>query len=255
LASSITIALLLLFAGCGEQSSAAESSPPEARLPEAEQVVVIIDLSTSITESDRDRFQQVLTALVDRLAFGDMLVALVAHEAGRQGETPTRIFEIPTARNPMRPSSGETTAMVAARNYAHASIRELLGGEAVPGTDLFASLHTAADYMHGAGERHRTLVILSDMLQCTAEGCMEPPRPPFARALVESQAATGVLPDLARACVMAIGADPSTKHGVGVRAFWQEYFAATGAEFSTDHYRQIIPRIDLLRCGKVDEPA
>lgn len=251
LATCIT-ALLIFLAACGEKSVPPEISSPEAQPVEPEHLVVIIDLSTSITETDRARFQQVLAALVDRITFNDMLVAFVAHEAGRREETPTRIFEIPGARNPTRPSSGETTAMTAARNFAHASVRELLAGEPVPGTDLFASLHTAADYIHGAGERRRTLIVLSDMLQCTPDGCMEPPRPPFARSLVEGHAAAGILPDLGRVCVAAIGPDPSTKHGIGVREFWQEYFAAAGAEFSTDRYRQIIPRIDLL-CRDADE--
>lgn len=245
-------AILFASAGCGAGgapaagATKANGSTPPTHEPEI--LVAVIDLSSSITAADRSRSQHLLTSIVDSLSFGDELVAFVAHEAGRKGETPTKVYAMPAAKSPARPTSAENTAMLAARNFARASLQELLAHPAVPGTDLLASLHTAADYVQGSAKRHRSVVLLSDMLQCTRTACMEPPRPPFPGSMVAQQKADSTLPDLQGVCISAVGPDPSTKHGIGVRDFWKAYFEAAGADFSVDRYRQIITHSGLLRC-------
>src|SRR5690606_34989494 len=87
-------------------------------------------------------------------------------------------------------------------------------------TDLFATLHIAAEYVRDEPDRETTLLLLSDMLQSAhgvemgREGGVPPP------TWLVAQSRAGLLPALAGVCVVVVGADATTPGGVAVRDFW-----------------------------------
>ena len=117
----------------------------------------------------------------------------------------------------------------------------------VPTTDLFTTLHIAAEHLRDAGDREKELLILSDMLQSTSafefQGAQRMPPASWIAAQEEER----LLPSLERACVVVIGADHTTPEGQRVRRFWDEYFKATGAMLDDANYRLRAPT-DVVSC-------
>ena len=85
------------------------------------------------------------------------------------------------------------------------------------------------------------------MLQSTSAFEFEGGRRMPAEGWVSAQARQGLLPSLDGACVVVVGADPTTPHGQRVRAFWGEYFDAAGARLDPGNYRVRAPT-DPVRC-------
>lgn len=121
-------------------------------------------------------------------------------------------------------------------------------GQPVMTTDLLAMLQRAADYAHGAGGRRTTLLLVSDMLNATAELNMERAGGVPDPAWIAQRQADGRVPDLRGVCVVVAGADVSSARGVAVRDFWRAYFEAAGADFDADRYRTLIADPGAVGC-------
>lgn len=250
----IVLALILLggASACGDsmprQAAAApagETAPPTRS---SEKIMVIVDLSSSITPGELAQHRQLLSKIVQDLSFGDQLVIQVAHARGVTNGKPPVVAEMPGSRNPLRPLPKETMALKIAKKVAIQSVNDAIESGGVPSTDLLATLHSAANQLDGADRPIRSLVILSDMLQCASGLCLESPGSHVPGAdWIGKQAAEGTLPDLQGVCITAAGPDPSTPHGVQVRKFWEAYFAATGAKLN--RYQHEIPSVTLLHCS------
>ncbi|HEV3049254.1 MAG TPA: hypothetical protein VGX50_03055, partial [Longimicrobium sp.] len=99
-AAGITLPLMLL-AACPES----EARQPDTTTTRAEsaatptQYVVAVDLSTSLTATERANHKALLHSLVATLEYGDQLVLLKAHEAGAKADTSTvRTVSMPVPR-------------------------------------------------------------------------------------------------------------------------------------------------------------
>ena len=90
------------------------------------------------------------------------------------------------------------------------------------------------DYILEARGRQVDLVVLSDMIQDTADMTFTRVQGIPTEDWIATHDAKGRMPMLERVCVTVVGADSSTQAGVTRRMFWQSYFAAAGAELSTD---------------------
>lgn len=241
--SILPVAFASLASGCREAQS--EPTNPPAK---TEQVIAIVDRSSSVTPTETRHQQQVLSSLVEGLSFGDRLVLIVAHAKGIRTDSAIPPVEMPVANNVERPLSRENTALKSAKTRALRQIDRLFARGTVAGTDLLATLHTAEDAVHDAGDRDVTLIVLSDMLQCADGVCMEGQGGVPSASWVAQKSRDGTIPNLRNACVSAVGADDTSARGVDVRDFWARYFAASGAQFSTTRYRHAVTRIESLRC-------
>lgn len=237
-----------MVAGCGgDEAPADETSTRQAESPR--EFVVLLDRSGSVTETEVLDHKRLLSDLVGRLSFGDRLVLLVAHANGVRDGTAPVVAEMPPARNPLHPLSKEQLALQVGKQMAKQSVEAAFSVADVPATDLLASIHTAADQFYSDRGAKRAIVLMSDMLQCASGVCFERPGTVPTEAWVAQQQKAGTIPDLAGVCVVAIGPDPSTAHGVMVRDFWEVYFEAAGAEFRPELYRHSIPDASAVNCG------
>jgi hypothetical protein len=209
--------------------------------------VVAVDLSSSLTPTERENHEKLLRALVKELDFGDQLVLMKAHAAGIRDTSTARTVSMPvlTGSQPLKREQDELDLQ---RDLADRYVASLFKTAPVNGTDLFATLHTAGEQMGTGTGARKVLVVLSDMLQCTADVCMERPARLRDSAWVAGQKAAGVVPTLSDVCVSVVGADDSTVHGVRVRDFWRHYFQAADASFSPTRYMHNAPSPAALRC-------
>lgn len=246
--SGITIPVLSLLAACGggtpARSAEAVAAEP-ARTPT--QFVVAVDLSTSLTATERASHQALLHALVGELDYGDRLVLLKAHAAGVRDTSTARTVSMPVPRG-SRPLQREKDELELARQTADLYVTSLFKTPPVNGSDLFATLHTAGERAREGAEGRSVLVVLSDMLQCAGGVCMERAGGLPDSGWIAAQKEQGLVPSLASVCVAVVGADASTAHGVKVREFWNGYFQTAGASFSPQRYVHSASSPSSLRC-------
>src|SRR5262249_31054215 len=113
-------------------------------------------------------------------------------------------------------------------------------------TDILTTLSIASERIDD-GKRNE-LIILSDMLQSSKEFEFEHVMRMPSSDWITEQKQRGLVRPLYGACVLAVGADPSTREGVVIREFWQKYFEASNATLSTKNYRTTPPSSDSSWC-------
>jgi hypothetical protein len=247
--AAITLPALALLAACGGGGNTprtADAAEP-ARTPT--QYVVAVDLSTSLTSTERANHEALLHSLVATLDYGDQLVLLKAHEAGVKADTSTvRTVSMPVPRGP-RPLQREKDALAMQRQTADLAVTRLFENAPTHGSDLFATMHSAGERAgEGAGKR-KVLLVLSDMLQCTSGSiCMERTDGVPDSGWVARQKEASLIPSLDSVCVSVVGAVASTPQGVKVREFWSSWFQQAGANFSPDRYVHSASTPAGLRC-------
>jgi hypothetical protein len=234
-----TLALGLLAACGGEagQGAPAAGAAEAARTPR--QIIFAYDRSTSITEAELSEYQKLTGQTLDYLDHGDRVVALellqlsLAETPDRWSEfVPTREFE---GRDVQSDSVSRVRFLRDARDYL-TRYTTGTGREQHLGTDILSTLHDVAQEARAFPDHETTLVIFSDMLQATDEINMEGMYRMPSADWVASRKAEGRLPDLGGVCVVVAGARTDTADGQRVKAFWQEYFDATGARLLDSNY-------------------
>lgn len=242
----MAMAVLTSAASCSGDDSHEQKNggmaPPQA----ATQFVVAVDLSTSLTQTERANHEALLRALVSDLNFGDRLVLLKAHAAGIQDTATIRALSMPVPAGAI-PLQKDQGALALARQTAGLYVTSLFKTPPTNGSDLFATLHTAAERAREHPGTRSVLILLSDMLQCAGAVCMEKAPVPDS-AWIAARKERGLMPPLDKVCVSVVGADASTAHGVDVRKFWRRYFQAAGASFSDARYVHGASSPATLRC-------
>lgn len=234
------------IAGC-ERASA--SGTREAAAP-ANQYIVGIDISGSRTPSQLKEEQQVIEGLIARMSAGDRIILVETYRSGVDSAGQWQ-DSIPAPRTPGT-LTGRDKRNVEQFHFVAAQMAstffDVERSRKVNSTDLFHTLYRAADYAKAANGRRTTVVLLSDMLQSTADVNMERaggiPDDSWTDALRADQR----LPDLHGVCVFVVGADPTSSTGAHVRRFWQHYFAASGAVFQPENYRNMVADPAEIRC-------
>lgn len=254
----IAFALTMLGAACtGAEAhnprsagSTAVPAPPPAPPRAPEQYVVVLDLSGSITAAQRTAMQQIVTTVLRTLSFGDRLVVMHALSDGVGNARLPFVVTMPLPEFGGVPTKDDTDALDATRTAATPRVQALLAGPPAGATDLFATLHLAAQRVHEDATRRSTVVMLSDMLQCTREVCMEGSAPIPDERWVAARKEAGVIPDLRGACIAVIGADATNARGVRVKQFWKRYFAAAGAELDDRRYVHDVTTPGAILCSR-----
>lgn len=239
------LAAIVVLNACGE----ARGGDPATAADPARQIIVALDLSGSQTDARRTQARSTLDMVIDNLQYGDRLVLLQVHQNAAAEDGAQRWNETVPVPNG-EPTTLDRERLEAVKQAARSVGETLFARDSaglLPTTDLFSTLHIAAEYVRDAGARSTTIVLLSDMLQSAHAVEMTRAVPPA--DWIEEQRAAGVLPRLDGACVSVIGADATTANGVAVREFWEKYFAAAGASLPEQNYRLISTDSSLPACN------
>jgi len=245
--STVALVLALAGVGCERASATAAATPP---IP-ATQYIVGIDISGSRTPSQLQEERLVIEGLIGRMGPGDRIVLIETYRSGVDSAGQWH-DSIPAQRIPGtmtgRDKRNVDQFRVVARQMASTFFDPSASGK-VMSTDLFHTMHRAADYAKAANGRQTTLVLLSDMLQSTREVNMERAGGVPGDAWTTALKAGGRLPDLRNVCVFVVGADATTRTGARVRQFWQHYFEATGATYRPENYRNMVSDPGEIGCA------
>lgn len=239
--SILSIAALASVAACGapEASSAGGEGGTELTRTPPVLVIFMYDRSTSISGSQLEIARQLTNERVRKLDHGDRIAAHQILQLSLE-EPPMRWSETVPARQfteqtMARDSVTRARFLQDAQDYLRV-FTDSTSRTNIDGTDILSTLHDVASDLRAAGNRRATLYIFSDMLQANRAMNMEGlARMPPAN-WVRREKAEGTLPDLSGLCVVVIGARVDTDAGQRVKAFWDEYFEATGATLLDQNY-------------------
>lgn len=245
--------LAAAFAGsaCSDSAaSGASTDDPAAERAAPRTVLAVVDFSGSQTSHSVGEARGYLEKVVEGLEFGDRLVLLEMYRTGSRDSVGSFVQDMPTPIRSDAVTSYDRRELDAARRGVLNALPIFFDPSlvrTVPTTDLFTTLHIAAEHLRDAADRETELLILSDMLQSTSRFEFEGARRMPPEEWIEAQEQQNLLPSLEGACVVAVGADHTTSHGQRVRQFWSEYFAATGARLDPANYRVRAPT-DVIGC-------
>ena len=241
------LALATTLSGCERASASGAGEPVPVT---ARQYIVGIDISGSRTPSQLQEEQQVIDGLIARMGPGDRIVLIETYRSGVdsagqwQDSIPAqRIAGTMTGRDRRNVDQFRVVAGQMASTFFDPKV-----SRTVMSTDLFHTLHRAADYAKAANGRTTTLVLLSDMLQSTSDVNMERAGGIPSERWTSTLKAEGRLPDLRDVCVFVVGADATTRTGAQVRQFWQHYFAEAGATYRPENYRNMVADVGEIGC-------
>ena len=212
--------------------------------------IVGIDISGSRTKAELDESKQLLDALIGRLTAGDHLTLIEVYQGGRE---PARQWSgnIRAPRDPGKLTGSDKRRVEDFQNIARmqsAILFDSARAKEIQSTDIVGTLYRAADYAKASRNRGTTLLLLSDMINESADMRMvnqgDIPRDTWIQRL----AAAKRIPQLNGVCVVVVGADVSSARGAAIRDFWDKYFQAAGTRVETDNYRNMISDPSEVSC-------
>jgi hypothetical protein len=236
LRSAIVLLPLVLIGACRELAPEGYTSEA-ARTPEL--LVFVYDRSNSIQEHELTHARDLTRQRVSVLDHGDRIVAIDLLQQSLEEEPRRWSLQVPEREFPGREMRSDSVSKARflqdVRDYI-GTFSEPEGRENIGGTDILSTLHLVASELRAVRDHRATLVIYSDMLQANQgmnmEGLLRMPPANW----VETEMSRGTLPDLTGLCVVAVGARSDTRAAQTVKAFWMEYFQATGATLLDQNY-------------------
>jgi hypothetical protein len=218
--------LVLFFTSFGYASSSSHT------------YIVVVDVSGSRNKQDLGDSKQFLNTLVNGLSFGDKVIAIQMQQQGLN-DHPRRWSVVMPDRQDTNVSRRDSTALESKEKGIRLVLPTffLQSGPAILHTDILSTLQIVSEYMRDDNGRPTTIVLLSDMLQSAGGIEMNKALHMPPDNYIKSHRTQGLLPLLSGACVVVVGADPTSQAGVQVRSFWQSFFANTGAHLSANDYR------------------
>ena len=229
----VVMTALVTSTGC---SDAGADVPRGASVTEPSLTTVLIDRSGSRTPHEMAGDRQLLADIIGELGFGERIVVLQVHHSGRSDGARRWASAMPRPSQPESPTPVDRQSLTRTRSAAALAATALFDSARANRTDLIATLFDVSDVIRGSQPAHSRIIMLSDMLQSTPEMNMEKGGAAPEQWLRDKKR-QGLLPDLARACIVVVGGDRSTEAGARVFRFWQEYFSAAGAELKPSNYR------------------
>jgi hypothetical protein len=234
-------ALLLAAAGC---SNRAVAGGGERTTIDQTQYIIVIDLSASRNDLMLAESRKFLSLLVQNLTFGDQVAILGMQQVGLVDHPLRWQTSMPEVRDPSFPTFREKASLQAAKKGVDAAVDTFFkdkNAARAMHTDIFTTLLLASEFARDSKGRPTKLILLSDMLQSAKgvemQGLRRMPNPGW----IEREKRIGLIPVLPGTCVLAVGADPTTREGITIRGFWEAYFAAAGASLKSRDYRATPP--------------
>lgn len=117
-----------------------------------------------------------------------------------------------------------------------------------PGSDLVRALEAFTEEMERHPDSRHVLYIFSDMLQVGRGLNFEAPDFRAPMEWLSEAASEGGLPALKGVCVVVLGPRGGTARDRHVRAFWEAFFQAAGAELAPENYTPRLSRLPEAPC-------
>lgn len=214
--------------------------------------IIGLDVSNSFQTPARiEEARSLVDGVIQHMTYGDAIAIVETFRSGSDS-VGSWTDSIPREHHQGSPSTNEQHRL--AQFKARAST--IAAGFVHPpkpatSTDVLALVQRASDYVKAAQLRGRntTLLVVSDMMNYSAELKMTSVSSIPTESWVASRKAQGLVPELPGVCIAVSGAGVSSTRGIAVRKFWQNYFKATGANFSSDRYRTLMLDADQILCG------
>jgi hypothetical protein len=246
---ALAVGLLTACGGDAGGEPAAEASP--TRQPH--QIIYAYDRSTSITAAELDGYKTLTNQTLEYLDHGDRIVAVELLQLSLAEKPPRWSQDVPKREFTNREMSSDSVSRARflkdARDYIGQHFAADAGRENFLGTDILSTLHDVAAEARAYPDHKTTVVLFSDMRQANDEINMEGMQRMPPADWISKRKAEGRLPDLSGVCVVVAGARTDTSDGQAVKAFWQEYFTATGATMLDTNYSYRPVRIPEDPCG------
>jgi len=226
-------------------------SAPEAHIAPPHQYIVLLDLSMSRSRAMQKDGSVFLDRLSRALNFGDRIAILQVQQAGLLDHPEQWTHELAKPFDASYVTSQEQKMLAGEQESVRDRVKHLsktVEGQKVQHTDLLTTIHLAGEYAREHSSWPTTIILLSDMLQSTRDMEMNRLQRMPAKGWLASQGKLGLVPSLPKACVLVIGADPTTSEGLSVREFWQSYFSAAGAKLMSQNYRSTAPTTGVASC-------
>jgi hypothetical protein len=233
--------LALLFAAVsglgvlGCDNAGADAARPAGAPTPRSLTAIMVDRSASRTPAEMDQDRQLLAGIIRGLDFGDGIVVMEVHHAGRGDGARRWNSEMPVPANASAPTPVDHQALARARSSAELAAGSLFTAKRPGWTDLMATLFDVSDLFRASRYQELRVVILSDMFQSTPELNMESAAIPDG-AWIQTRKQHGRLPDLTGACVVVVGADRNSDRGNDVFRFWEQYFREAGSALRPANY-------------------
>ena len=248
---ALALATTLLSTACSGGASSdgqAEATTPEPR----ELVLFVYDRSTSIPDHALELAERLTIDRIMQLDHGDRVggmrvlqLSLAEERQSWSDMVPERMvkdFEV--ARD-----SATRVRFLRDAAVLLGRLSDQEGRDDVDGTDILSTLHDVAAEMKAYPDHEATVYLFSDMLQSNRQIDMEGLRLMPPAAWVQQAKDSGRLPDLSGLCVVVVGARVDTQASQRVKAFWDEYFQATGATLTASNYMLRPVRLPANPCG------
>jgi hypothetical protein len=223
-------------------------APPMTSHPSARsQYTVLLDVSASRPPAMIAEGERFMDTIIDTMNYGDRLLVFQMYEEGVNDAKSD--LDLSLIKPSESLSLDENEELKAARNALKEPVHlfvQRAQTRPVMHTDILTTLSIASERI--ADGKRNELIVLSDMLQSSREfefeHLMHMPSPDW----ITEHKHRGLVRPLYGACVVVVGADPSTREGVVIREFWQKYFEASNATLSTKNYRTTPPSDDSSWC-------
>ena len=240
----VVLAAALVAAGCDDAVSGETADRGHS-------YIVGIDISGSRTKAELDESKQLLDALIGRLNAGDHLTLIEVYQGGRE---PARQWSgnIRAPRNPGKLTGSDRRRVDDFKNIARmqsAILFDSARAKEIQSTDIVGTLYRAADYAKASRNRGTTLLLLSDMINESADMRMVNQQDIPHEQWIRRLAAAKRIPQLTGVCVVVVGAHVSSARGAAVRDFWDNYFQAAGTRVDPDNYRNMISDPSEVACS------
>lgn len=239
-ASWLLLALPFALACSGGEAADNPGTDDDGPADEPRELVIFVyDRSWSIPDHTLEMARQLTNQRLQGLGHGDRIAAVQVLQRSLaepplrwSQQVPEREYEAAAIR---ADSVSRERFLADVRAYLQ-PYSEPKDREDIGGTDLLSTLHDVAAELRPYRERRTTLYLFSDMLQSTPEIEMEGLRNMPPSDWASRRKAEGRLPDLSGLCVVIVGARVDTDAGQRVKAFWKDYFEATGATLLEENY-------------------
>jgi len=243
---TLTLGLALLgLAGCGQ----VDANPPHTKPSDVTTLTaVLVDRSTSRTPPEVTQDRRLLASIINQLRFGDRILIQEVHRSGRRDSAGQWMTQMPVAKNPLAPTAVDVETLRRARSAAAVAVTQVFDTVRPNLTDLFSTMFDVQDVKQEVRLERTRIVVLSDMLQSSGGIDMERAGGIPDTSWLATQKQRGLLPDLAGACVVVIGADRSTPRGKDVFRFWENYFRRTGSHLEASNYTYLLFEGQQLGC-------
>jgi hypothetical protein len=201
-------------------------------------IIVFVDMSGSTNQARRTTYKEAFEKIYQNLRQGDRIVVGTITSRSFIDFKPAVDAEIPKQTIWDNRLQYEQKFAKTKKDVQTAVNTLLSQRRGTPYTEILNSLNIADTIFHNE-ERQKILVILSDMLQDSKEYKFERTRitDKYISDLIRYRKQQKMVPNLAGVKVYVAGASATNSAKFrSIERFWERYFTATGADFSTHRY-------------------